>query len=141
MRLDSILRAHAFMQVERPPELWEVDSEDVRFLPLLGEMIVVGLRHGVELAGLTLSAVNVVVEEAAASETGPAAGEYVAVTVSGPGSWGADATWRPRRGSGSPVLAALDERLTSAGARYAYLRNLISRGSLTIFPLRQAPAT
>ena len=39
MRLDALIRAHGFMRTERPPELWEADTEDVRFIPLLGEMI------------------------------------------------------------------------------------------------------
>jgi len=39
LRLDGLLRAHAFMRVERPPELWEAAAEDTTLVPLLGEMI------------------------------------------------------------------------------------------------------
>jgi hypothetical protein len=53
MRFDAILRAHAFMKVQRPPEIWEADTEDIRFLPLLGEMIVAPLSEGVTLGELT----------------------------------------------------------------------------------------
>jgi hypothetical protein len=38
MRLDALLRAHGFMRVERPPRLWEADTDDERFIPLLGEV-------------------------------------------------------------------------------------------------------
>ncbi len=39
--LDALLTAHAFMRVERPPELWQVDIDDEPFIRMLGEMIVV----------------------------------------------------------------------------------------------------
>jgi hypothetical protein len=38
LRFDALIRAHGFMRTERPPEIWEADTEDVRFIPLLGEM-------------------------------------------------------------------------------------------------------
>ena len=63
MRFDGILTAHGFMQTERPPLMWEADTDDERFIPLLGEMIVVGLNAGNELAQLTLAVSNVTVEE------------------------------------------------------------------------------
>ena len=56
MKLDALLRAHGFMKVERPPEIWEADTEDTRFVPLLGEMIAAALAGGGELAELTLNA-------------------------------------------------------------------------------------
>lgn len=62
MRLEPLLRAHGFMKVEQPPELWEPATEDTRFVPLLGEMIAAGLTGGAELDALTLNASNVVVE-------------------------------------------------------------------------------
>jgi hypothetical protein len=36
--LDALLNAHAFMRVERPPLLWEVDVDDEPFIRTLGEM-------------------------------------------------------------------------------------------------------
>ena len=53
MRLEPILRAHAYMNVEQPPELWEADTEDSRFLPLLGETIAAALANGALLEELT----------------------------------------------------------------------------------------
>ena len=48
------------MKTEQPPELWEADTDDDRFIPLLGEMIAAGLVTGTPLEELTLSASNVV---------------------------------------------------------------------------------
>jgi hypothetical protein len=36
------------MKVERPPELWEADVEDVAVIRLMGEMIAFGLRYGTD---------------------------------------------------------------------------------------------
>ena len=86
--LDALLTAHAFMRVERPPELWQVDVDDEPFIRMLGEMIVVGLLHHDVLAELTLNASNVTVGEE--GPDGVAPGDYVAVTVRGPGAWERD---------------------------------------------------
>lgn len=137
MRLDAILRAHAFMKVERPPEIWEADTEDIRVLPLLGEMIAAPLSRGAALGELTLNVSNVVVESSADDEppetpTVPP-GDYVAVTVSGHADLGPDGAWHPGRPSTSRVLDGLDERLVVAGVRYAYVRRIPPVGSITIF--------
>jgi hypothetical protein len=89
MKLDALLRAHGFMKVEWPPEIWEADTEDTRFVPLLGEMIAAALAGGGELAQLTLNASNLVVpvddDDADRSERidSPPFGDFVAITVSG----------------------------------------------------------
>jgi hypothetical protein len=49
MDLEALLRAHPFMKVERPPQLWSPDTEDEPFLRMLGEMIALGLGRGNEL--------------------------------------------------------------------------------------------
>jgi hypothetical protein len=59
--LDALLNAHAFMRVERPPLLWEVDVLDEPFIRMVGELIVVGLLHHDVLGELTLNASNVTV--------------------------------------------------------------------------------
>ena len=74
--LDALLTAHAFMRVERPPELWQVDVEDEPFIRMLGEMIVVGLLHHDVLADLTLNAADVTVGDDAPDGVAP--GDYVA---------------------------------------------------------------
>ena len=101
--LDALLTAHAFMRVERPPELWQVDVEDEPFIRMLGEMIVVGLLHHDVLADLTLNASNVTVGDD--GPDGVAPGDYVAMTVRGPGAWERDITWTPTSAgrSGTPT--------------------------------------
>jgi hypothetical protein len=138
MKLDALLRAHGFMKVERPPEIWEADTEDTRFVPLLGEMIAAALAGGGELAELTLNASNVVVpvyDDADSSERidSPPAGDFVAITVSGATDLGPDDRWHPGRRSNAKLLEGLADRLASAGARYAYVRRLPPKGSVTVF--------
>jgi hypothetical protein len=142
IRFDALLRAHGFMIIERPPEIWEAATDDVTFIPLLGEMIAAalagGLARGLALADLTLNVSNVVVEHSSderdADPPWVEAGEYVAVTVSGATELGSDSVWRP----GAPpaateLLGRLDQRLSTAGARFAYVRKLPSSASVTIF--------
>ena len=134
MRLDALLRAHGFLRVERPPQLWEADTDDERFIPLLGEMIAASLARGAKLEALTLNVANVTVPEPEAADgDGPAAGDYVAVTVRGELAWEAEAAWRPGRPWTLPRLDDLTQRLAPAGVRFGYTRNLQPGGSLTVF--------
>ena len=134
MRLDALLRAHGFMRVERPPQLWEADTDDERFIPLLGEMIAASLARGAKLEALTLSAANVTVPQPEPDDTsGPPAGDYVAVSVLGELAWEAEAVWRPERPWRLDGLEDLTARLSPSGARYGYIRNMGPRGSLTVF--------
>jgi len=129
--LDALLRAHAFMRVERPPELWQVDVDDEPFIRMLGEMIVVGLLHHDVLAELTLNASNVTVGEE--GPDGVAPGDYVAVTVRGPGAWERDQAWTP---SSSEQLWSgdLDAAVRAAFVAYASLRRPSpDEGSITVF--------
>jgi len=80
MDLDGPLRAQRALKVERPPTLWEADTETKPFLALLGELIALGLGRGNELAELTLNVANVVVEPDDEDGSIPE-GEYVAITV------------------------------------------------------------
>jgi hypothetical protein len=128
------------MKVERPPELWEADTEDTRFLPLLGEMIAAGLVGGAALGDLTLNASNVVVEPPEDGEAmrAPEPAEYVAVTVRGPTDFGPDGTWHPAAPRGPGLLYRLHHRLEEAGARFAYIRRIPPEGSFTVFLPRLA---
>ena len=140
MKLDALLRAHGFMNVERPPEVWEADTEDSRFVPLLGEMIAAALAGGGELSALTLNASNVSVDLSGdpddAEGGGPPSGEFVAITVAGATDLGPDGSWTPGRTSGVPLLTRLADRLAVAGARYAYVRRMPPTGSVTVFLAR-----
>jgi hypothetical protein len=145
LRLDALVRAHGFMRTERPPEIWEADTDDVRFIPLLGEMIAAALVGGAPLEELTLNVSNVVVpaEEAdprgaglraGEHDQGPPAGEFVAVTVRGQTDLGLDHVWQPGRPPHQKLLLArLDGRLSDAGAQFAYVRRLPAEGSVTVF--------
>lgn len=141
VELEALLRAHGFMHVERPPELWEVDSELERFLPMLGEMIALGLSTDTALSELTLNVSNVVVEpdedpdESAWLEPG----EYVAITVRGAGGWGADDVWRAGQGPTRGLLGNVAPRADDAGAVYVYTRELGDEGSVTAMLPRLAP--
>jgi hypothetical protein len=128
--LDALLTAHAFLRVERPPELWEVDVGDESFIRMLGEMIVVGLLHHDILAGLTLNASNVTVDGVGLD--GIVAGDYVAITVRGPGAWEGDVTWTPA--SAEPLWSPdLDTAVRAASGSFAYLRRLgAGEGSITV---------
>jgi hypothetical protein len=140
MRFDEILTAHGFMRTERPPLMWEADTDDERFIPLLGEMIVVGLNAGNELAQLTLAVSNVTVEE---DDDEPEEtpwvepGDYVAVTVRGPGRW-SDDVWRSGDGPTLGMLVNVAPRADDAGAVCAYTRDLDGEGALTVFLRRLA---
>jgi len=139
MKLDALLRAHGFMNVERPPLLWEADTEDTRVVPLLGEMIAAALAGGGVLSALTLNASNVSVDLADDPDdagSGPPQGEFVAITISGATDLGPDGSWNPGRSSSVALLNRLTDRLAVAGARYAYVRRMPPTGSITVFLAR-----
>ncbi len=141
MELDGYLRGHEFMQVERPPKLWEIDTEDEAFLRMLGEMIALGLGLGNELAELVLSVANVVVEPDDDDESkGPPEGEYVAVSVRGAGEWAED-VWRAGHGPTRGLLCKVGPAANEAGAVFAYTRMLAGEGSVTAFVPRLVPAS
>ena len=136
MKFDALLLAHRFMKTERPPEMWEAETEDVHFIPLLGEMIAAGIGGGSLLEELTLNISNVVVQSDDSGEVEqgrmPQEGEYVAVTLRGKTDLGPDASWFPGH-VGHGLLGRLSPRLTDSGACYAYVRQLPAEGSITVF--------
>jgi len=126
--LDALLNAHAFMRVERPPQLWEVDVDDEPFIRMLGEMIVVGLLHHDVLAELTLNASNVTV-----GDDGLEGVDYLAISIRGRGDWEGDMSWTPA--SAEPFWSPdLDIAVRAASASFAYRRRLgDDEGSITVF--------
>ena len=141
MKLDALLRAHGFMNVERPPELWEVDTEDEPFLRMLGEMIAIGLGRGNDLPDLVLNVSNVIVEPDEDPEDPAWAepGDYVAITVRGSGSW-EDDVWRAGQGPTKGLLDHVGPAADEAGAVYAYMRDLGAQGgAVTAFLPRLYP--
>lgn len=139
MQLEPILRALAPMKIVRPPLLWEADTEHVSLLALLREITAAAVSTGVPLERVTLQASNTVFEDPGDEEEPiiPDPGEYVAVTVSGPGRLGPDETWHPEaRGLGH--LSRLHDLLEAAGVRFAYVRSIPPDASVTILLPRLA---
>jgi len=138
--LASLLRAHAYLNVQRPPTLWGLETAGLEpFIRHLGELIAAGLsRNGNQLAELVLSVANVVVTPEAGGFI--PSGEYVAVSISGAGSWPKDARWEP----GGAIRLVSDDvtsAVLAAGARSAYCRWLgPDSGSITtLFPRSDPP--
>ena len=137
MKLDGIVRAHEFMHIERPPVLWEADTQDEVFIRLLGEMIAFALQRSPDVSSLTLNVANVVVDPEASSDRMPA-GEYVAVTVRGPGSGTPELVWGPNAGLTFGPFGDLDGAASKSRAVWVYSRNLGEEGSITAFFCRTA---
>jgi hypothetical protein len=138
MKLDGIVRAHEFMHIERPAVLWEADTEDEVFIRLLGEMISFALQRSLDVSALTLSVANVVVDPHAVREDMPA-GDYLAVTVRGPGSGTPELVWGPNAPLTFGPFGDLDEAALKSRAVWVYSRNLGEEGSITAF-FRRLPA-
>jgi hypothetical protein len=117
MDLDGPLRARASLKVERPPVLWEAETEVEPFLALLDQMIALGLGRGNELGDLTLNVSNVVVEPDQDDEEMGwiPGGEFVAITVRGAGAWNDD-TWREGQGPATGLLRDVGTAAEAAGA-------------------------
>lgn len=141
MDLGPLLRAHAFLRVERPPELWLVEADDVALVRLLGELIAATLARGNALRDTVLNVSNVSVEhDADEPASAPAPGEYVAISVRGKGDCGTPMRWTPR----SPPRPALvsDDLQTAArvaGVPFAYTQSVGGEGSITVFFPRLRP--
>jgi hypothetical protein len=130
--LDGILNAHAFLRVERPPELWPATVELEPFIRLLGEMIAAALvRNGRLLEEVSLNVSNVVVEPEAAGSA--PVGDHVAVTIRSRGERGPEVHWVLGEEM-RLVTQDLSSALTTASASYACTRVLANgEGSLTVF--------
>ncbi len=96
-------------------------------------MIALGLGRGNELGDLTLNVSNVVVEPDEDDEEVDRIpdGEYVAITVRGAGAWDDD-TWRAGQGPTTGLLSNVGPAADAAGAVYAYTRDLVAEGSVTV---------
>ena len=142
MKLDDLLLAYQPMTVQRPPELWEGETESARLVPLLDAMIAVAIDGDATRGDLILNASNIVVpvddDPDVSDGGGLPAGEFVGLTVRGRTDLGPDATWSPRRPPASGVLTRLHEQLLAAGVTYAYIRRLPGDGSMTVFLRRPA---
>lgn len=132
MKLDGIVRAHEFMHIERPHVLWEADTHDEVFIRLLGEMISFALQRSPDVSALTLNVSNVVVAPETCTDRVPA-GEYLAVTVRGPGSGAPELAWEPNAPLTFGPFGDLDKAALKSRAVWVYSRNLGEEGSITAF--------
>ena len=133
MDIEPYLVAHAFLRIERPPELWDVECPEREFLGLLGELIVAGLARGNALDDLLLNVSNVVVEDDMPGGA-PPRGRFVALSVSGSGDWEPELVWTPERtGIRGVVGADLGAAFRAAGVPYAYVRVGSEGGSVTAY--------
>ena len=129
--IDDALRAYAFARLERPPLLWQAAFDDAS-LGLLMEALL--RASGRSATALDLNISNVVVERDAADSSFPA-GEYVAVTLSGAGTWAKDDRWSGDDSPANRFLSRFREALENAGARAAYSALIGDRSSVTVlFP-------
>lgn len=138
--LGRILRAHGFLDVQRPPQLGDLETEGLeQFVRLLGELIAAGLaRNGLQLAALQLGVANIDVEPGASGSL--PGGSHVGVSISGTGDW-PDGTWSPSNPA-ELLNADVTGALAAAGAAYAYTRRLgDDAGSVTALFRRARPAT
>lgn len=132
--LEALLNAHAFLKVERPPELWAPDADLEPFIRLLGEMIAAALvRNGQKLEEITLNVSNVTVEPPAAGRIPE--GDFVAITIRRQGDWSTETSWEPDDKAGGPLVSAdLRSAAFAAGASYGYTRAPgEGEGSVTVF--------
>jgi hypothetical protein len=135
MDLEALLRAHAFLKVERPPELWTPAADDVALIRLLGEMIAATLVRGNALHEVVLGVSNVTVEEdpdPGEPPSIPAPGDYVAMSVRGRGECGIPMRWSPA----SPAVLVgedLDRAARAAAVPFAYTQDVGGEGSVTVF--------
>jgi hypothetical protein len=138
----AVVRAHAFLRTECPPEPWQPLADDGSFFRLLGEMIVAGLmRNGGALGELTLNVSNVTVEPD--PESPVPAGDFVALTIRGAGDWRPELHWSPA-GDALLVSPDLDAAARAAGVAYGYTRSLRygdGAGAVTVFLRRAPPAS
>ncbi|HZC73771.1 MAG TPA: hypothetical protein VE442_23980 [Jatrophihabitans sp.] len=127
--LRALVRAHAYLQTQTPPELWHLETHSLEvFVRALGEMIAAALvRNGNDLGALTLGIANVHVVPEAADPL--PIGDLVAVSIAGGGEW-TDSRWAP--GDTRFVSPDLPASLDAAGAVHAYSRRLgVDSGSVT----------
>ena len=135
MDLGPVLRAHSYLHVELPFELWRAAVDDEPLIRLLGETIAFALGCGTALGDVLLRANNVTVGDDAPI----GAGDHVTLTIGGAGDWSPERSWLPDDPD-APIL--MNDDVTSAarvaGVRWAYTRAFGDHGSVTVFFRRAA---
>lgn len=133
--VEPVLHGLPAVPVERPPEVWEVTASLSALQRVVAELLAAAVARAGDASSVVLRVNNVTVEpdpDPGEPPAAPAAGDYAALTVLGPGDWGPELAWVPDR-AGCPTLLhpALDDAARAAGVRFAYTRRHPS-GSLTV---------
>ena len=116
----------------------EADTDEVAVVRLIGEMIAAGLGRAGDLGDLVLNASNVTIEPGSEPHDVPA-GDYVALSVRGPGNWGPEWMWRPGDATSNKIFCHVEDEAPGARAVYAYSRTMKGQGSVTVFLCRVSP--
>ena len=131
MDLGPLLRAHSYLRVERPPELWPAEVDDVALIRLLGETIAFALGRGTELGDVGLLAANVTVDH---DDAPVPTGDYVTLSIEGVGDWSPEVSWTPDDPDTVVVLTDdITAAIRAADVRWAYTRAFEQTGSITLF--------
>ena len=137
--IEALIRAHPYINIERPPEVWQPDSDDALFIRFFGELLAAILaRNGGKLANVTVGISNVVVEPTTA---GPIPqGEFVAITGFLAGDALREVARVPDGATLPPVVSRdLESAAAAAGAAWVYTRALTDqRNSVTVLFSRRA---
>lgn len=146
MRLDALFRALGVVNLERPPEPWEAETDEASFARLAEEIIATWTSRGARVQDLIVSLANVVVEpdsDPSHLVNGPPPGEFLALTVRGPKVGDTAGQWIPGEAPSAKPLHSLSQCLTRAGVRYAYVPTSGSASTITVFlsRRREAPPT
>lgn len=137
MHVVALLERYSQLRTECPPLTWNARVAEADFLPLLEALIGAARAPGTPPRELTLAAHNIVVPPESFDPEHPDAcipvGEYVGISVRGPGAWTSDWTWRP--GTALPASLPEDcrEALPGSGVRYAYGRSIPPESSVMAF--------
>lgn len=137
MDVAALLERYRQLRTERPPLLWDAQVAEEDFLPLLEALIAAARVPGTPPGRLTLAASNIVVPpesvEAEHEESTAPAGEYVGITLRGPGAWTKDWTWRAGQAGPEALPGGCGAALAGSGAHFAYGRALRGESSVTAF--------
>jgi hypothetical protein len=132
----SLMRAHASIRTEAPPEPWTPAGDHEALDRLIEEMIAAGLARGNARTDLTLSFSNIVVEmeDDDDDDDDMPRGTLVAVSIRGAVDWLPERTWRPGTGAVPPfVNAAFEAAANRAGAVFGYTRATRDGGTVVVW--------
>jgi hypothetical protein len=141
MNLPDALHAPGIIRVEQPPHVWEADTNEVAFADLVRVLLSMStLSRMQQPVDFTLNVSNVTIPADSADER-LAVGDYIAVTVQGLSDWGPDSIWWPGLAPLTDLFEKLNTPLHQAHARFAYVRNIESESTVTVFFPRLAPTS